>query len=347
MMDDHNDDEIDREMEDVEIGVSNEESFEIDPPSVSCCYRLRSELKWSYPFFSLDECNGTDLHVEKTFAPTPVILTAFLRLFFLALTIVPIATSIWNYPEENRWIWMGFLTHWTAVVTTAYFLAMLLCTVIRSTLKQPRKGEPASKFVRLTWALYSLAAPMNILVVLLYWTLDYEPGQTITFHTIMLHAGTAAAVLLDGNFVSRIPIRMKHMSLVFTVGLLFVVWTIANDYAGLGDGVWPGEDADQANADDHLYSVLSWTTNPKKATIISVVVLFVVIPLMFLLCWSFSMIGCCNCSGSRRHLYQEGEVDITAKSDTNKVDFDGNNAKSDTSKVDFDGDSVEVTAAVY
>ena len=149
---------------------------------------------------------------------------------------------------------------------------------------------------------------MNILVVLLYWTLDYEPGQTINFSTISLHAGTCLLVLIDGNVLATIPIRLKHIVLVESMAILLVIWTLINDLTGIGDGVWPGEDQNQNNADDALYSVLDWSDNPTKAAIISVIVIFVVIPVVFLLCWMLSVWSCClKCDGSRRQIYREDE----------------------------------------
>jgi len=291
-------------------GVEATNVVELSPPSVSCFYRLRQELKCSYAFFSLDELNGTVLDINNTFAPDPIVWTVLARIVLLGLAIGAMVYSIVKYPDENRWIWMGFLTHWTVVVTIAYFLVMLLfcnCNLFRSTyLEQPARGQPVSVLVRLAWFFYSLALPMNVLVVLLYWTLDYTPGQAVTFNTISLHAGTCFLVLIDGNIVSKIPIRFKHIVLVESAGLLLVVWTLINDLVGIGDGRWDGEDANQNNKDDALYSVLDWSDSPGKAAIISVVVLLVVVPLVFFLCWSLSLWSrWLKFDGSRRCICQE------------------------------------------
>ena len=308
-MDNYHDNDDEHVDDDYDVGM-HADKFDIDPPSIGCFYRFQQELKCSYGFFSLDELNGTVLDVKNTFAPGPKLWCVLVlgRILLAAAAIFAMVYSIVNYPAENRWIWMGFLTHWTVVVTIAYLAIILAVTLSPKALRQPANGRPPSVLVRLAWAFYSLALPMNVLVVLLYWTLDYQPGQTIHFSTISLHAGTCFLVLIDGNLLSKIPIRMKHILLVESTAVLLVIWTLINDLVGIGDGVWENEDADQNNADDKLYSVLNWSDDPAKAAIISVLVIFVVIPIIFVLCWMLSIWSrwLTKCDGSRRYIYQEG-----------------------------------------
>ena len=165
---------------------------------------------------------------------------------------------------------------------------------------------------------------MNILVVLLYWTLDYEPGQTITINTISLHAGTCLLVLIDGNLIAKIPIRLKHIVFVESMAVLLVIWTLINDLTGIGDGVWPGEDSDQNNADDALYSVLDWSDDPGRAAIISVIVIFAVIPIVFVVCWMLTLWSCClKCDGSRRQVYQEDDGGKADRNPTHQDEEEG------------------------
>jgi len=300
-------------------------NFDIDPPSIGCFYRFRKELSCSYGFFSLDELNGTVLDVKNTFAPGPKLWCVLVlgRLLLVAAAIFAMVYSIVNYPAENRPYWMGFLTHWTVVVTIAYLAIILAVTLSPKALAQPANGKPPTVLVRLAWAFYSLALPMNVLVVLLYWTLDYTPGQTINFSTISLHGATCFLVLIDGNLLSRIPIRMKHIALVEAVAVLLVIWTVLNDLVGIGDGKWDGEDADQNNADDKLYSVLNWSDDPGKAAVISVIVIFVVNPIIFVLCWMLSIWSrwLTKCDGSRRYIYQEGGGDKQVEDPHRNADY--------------------------
>ena len=96
-----------------------------------------------------------------------------------------------------------------------------------------------------------------------------------------------------------------------------------NDLVGIGDGKWDGEDADQNNADDKLYSVLNWSDNPGKAAIISVIVIFVVNPIIFVLCWMLSIWSrwLTTCDGSRRYIYQEGGGDKQVEDPHRNADY--------------------------
>ena len=209
---------------------------------------------------------------------------------------------------------MFFLTHWTLTITVLYFVLVtaLHVSAMRAEdggrfLRQPSEGRSVtSKLVRFTWATYAIAMPANIIVVLLYWTLDYEPGVSpVDFHNIFRHAISCALLLVDANVLSTVPLRAKQVVFPWLFAVVYVLWTIINSYAGIGDGEWPWEDKDQKNEDDALYSVIDWKHNPAKASVYAVVIVFVAFPLVYLFTWSFSVVGggrgkCC--SGSRRRV---------------------------------------------
>jgi len=294
-------------------------------PPPGCCSRLRSELRCSYPLFSLEEQGGRVLDVKGTFAPTLcnslwASLVVRLALFGLCLAgmIYSIAVA-WNPLDGNKVSWVFFLTHWTLTITVLYFVLMtaLHLSAIRSKdgedggrfLYQPSgpsEGQTVTgKLVRFTWALYAIAMPANIIVVLLYWTLDYEPGvSTIDFHNIFRHAISCALIFIDANVLSTIPLRAKQLIFPWMYSIVYVIWTIINSYAGIGDGEWPNEDEDQKNEDDALYSVIDWKHNPAKASVYAIAIVFVVFPLVYFFTWTFSVVGggCCKCSGSRRKI---------------------------------------------
>lgn len=227
-------------------------------------------------------------------------------------TIYSIAVA-WK-PLDGRTSWIFFLTHWTLLATDLYFVLVVILHQSamcggRATedaggrlLYQPGPGQPASSLVRCTWAVYALAMPANVIVVLLYWTLDYDPvDSTIDFHNIFRHALTCVFLLVDANFLSLIPLRMKQCIFPLSYGVVYVLWTVINSLLDIGDGVWPWEDEDQTNQDDALYSVLDWKHNPASATVYAVVIVGVVFPLVFLFSWTFSAIARgCRCDGSRR-----------------------------------------------
>lgn len=289
-----------------------------DNTAPGCCGRLRAELKCSYPLFSLDELNGRQLDVKATFAPTLCgsrWLSFVLRLTLCLFLLGGIIWSIVDWsPLDGRTSWIFLLTHWTLLATVLYFvLAVILhqsalCGGLATKdaggrfLYQPESGHPTSSLVRFTWAVYALAMPTNIIVVLLYWTLDYNVNSVMDFENMFKHALTCLLLLVDANFLSCIPLRMKQMIFPISFGVVYVIWTVINSLLDIGDGVWPWEDEDQTNQDDALYSVIDWKHNPASAAVYAVVIVGVVFPLVFLFSWTLSAMACCRCDGSRRRI---------------------------------------------
>lgn len=91
-------------------------------------------------------------------------------------------------------------------------------------------------------------------------------------------------VLIDGFVLSRIPIRMKQLIFIEVLAILFILWTVIHAYSGIGN---PYKD-DGSRDDDALYESLRWKTNTSGTAILSVLVVFVLSPLVFLLCRALS-----------------------------------------------------------
>ena len=316
----------------------NHKQEEDTAPPPGCCGRLRSELRCSYPLFSLEEQGGRALDVKGTFAPTLcnsmwASLAVRVALFGLCLAgmIYSIAVA-WN-PLDGKVSWVYFLTHWTLTITVLYFVLVTTLHISAMRTKDGEDGvrflyqpsgpsEVPSKLVRFTWAIYAIAMPANIIVVLLYWTLDYQPGvSSVDFHNIFRHAISCALIFIDANVLSTVPLRAKQVVFPWLYAVVYVIWTIINSYAGIGDGEWPDEDADQTNEDDALYSVIDWKHNPAKASVYAVVIVFVALPLVYLFTWTFSIVGGrCTCSGSRRKiLIAEEDVSTNANEEEGNV----------------------------
>eukprot|EP00567_Pseudictyota_dubia_P014040 CAMPEP_0197433350 /NCGR_PEP_ID=MMETSP1175-20131217/1253_1 /TAXON_ID=1003142 /ORGANISM="Triceratium dubium, Strain CCMP147" /LENGTH=314 /DNA_ID=CAMNT_0042961701 /DNA_START=193 /DNA_END=1137 /DNA_ORIENTATION=+ len=269
------------------------------PSRTNCCARLFHEAR--RPLFSCDEGADTALNVEASFAPQPIVKSFILRLIFFLYLISVMIQDILQTPKHNRFIYMGYLTRWSQVISIAYALCATIATMWRACLAQPNAGESPRFWVRLTWALYAIAAPLSVIVVLLFWTLDYTPDDDVTYRMVANHGLTCAFVLFDGNVVAMIPLRLKQIIFTELVAVAYVIWSVIHAFTGIGDGSWPEEDPEEE--DFALYDVLDWRENPGKATIVSLVVIIVVVPLIYLLCWSLSMWSkWCTFDGSRRRV---------------------------------------------
>eukprot|EP00591_Stephanopyxis_turris_P005740 CAMPEP_0195510970 /NCGR_PEP_ID=MMETSP0794_2-20130614/3450_1 /TAXON_ID=515487 /ORGANISM="Stephanopyxis turris, Strain CCMP 815" /LENGTH=314 /DNA_ID=CAMNT_0040638497 /DNA_START=113 /DNA_END=1057 /DNA_ORIENTATION=- len=289
------------------------------PERMSYCSRFFWE--WKQPFFGLKEVpSGECIKVSAAFVARNRAATIFFRLCFFAWALSILVYNLVTYPSQNRFIYMGYLTHWALVLTCATFLATLACTIWKSSLDQPLQGEPAHAFVRLTWFLISLTIPLQAMVVLLYWTLDYK-GQRVTYLNATRHGVLLVVLLFDGFVLGNIPIRIKQGLFSFIMAVLFSIWLTIHPHTGLGNGDWPNEsDTNDDTNDDVLYSVVNWKDNPTPTAIVLIIVTFVVAPLMFFFLWTFSLASkCLKFDGSSRTLHRYNEEEASVKGSASEL----------------------------
>ena len=234
-----------------------------------------------------------------------------------------LAVDLYWYPPHNLYIYMGYLTHWGHLLSICYLGASLACAVTLPARTEPSQEATATatkimpiatptRLVRATWALYSLAAPLEVAICLLYWSAVAAPGPSaFAYASVMEHGGVAALVLLDGNLVGRVPIRVKQMVFLMLVCFCYLVWSAIDAALGIGNGEWG-----PAYTDDALYPVLNWNSDRETAATVSAVAICLVAPGCFGACWCLSLLSrngkhrrcgwcCCaglSCDGSRRPL---------------------------------------------
>ena len=186
--------------------------------------------------------------------------------------------------QKHKSFFLAYLTHWILVIALGYIIVSTLCAVYLAH-RPPARSDGldgnAGAFVKCTWTLFAIAAPGQVMVTILFWTLEYDPDKTvITYLTLMTHGIVMVLIMIDGLVLSRIPLRMKQVVFSETVTFLFALWTVVHAFSGMGNPYADGEDA--TRDDDAIYNSIAWKDNPDGAAIVSVVVLFVVNPVIFL-----------------------------------------------------------------
>ena len=279
-----------------------------------CCGRLCTELSCGYPFFSLDEQDGTVLDIKSTFAPGKTSDLKWLGWTFLIVRLsmigwisgAGVAVAIIDAGPDAIY-WPMCFTNLTALLTLACFLfacALQLLALLGEAnmiLSQPSSSKgPDSKFVTFVWFLYSTSVPFNLIVVINYWLLVYGKTSTLTVDTITLHGISCALLMIDGVLIAGIPIRAKHVVFSFTWGCLLVLWSIIHSLSDIGDGGLGAEDEHHFNEDDQLYIVLDWKHDPTSAFITAFLSLFVLLPFCFVISYIFALLN--------RHTVSEPKV---------------------------------------
>ena len=168
-----------------------------------------------------------------------------------------------------------------------------------------------------TWGLYSLAAPLELSICLLYWTAVAGTGPSaFSYVSVCEHGGIAGAVLLDG-VARRIPVRVPQVVFLLGVCGAYLAWTVVDAVLDIGNGEWgPAYD------DDALYPILNWNSDRETAMTASAVAICLVAPGSFAACWLLGLVawrkqttnngddgdetnvakkkngsGCCGCGG--------------------------------------------------
>jgi hypothetical protein len=292
---------------------SDETSF------TSCWNRFKWELRLSYPLFSIKEPNGRVIDLQESFAPRkPCHSTPILRLLFLLISIQVLCDDIYTYPRHNLWIYLGYLTHWGHVLTIFYFFSSFVCSLLPHSFFHPSDTIPA--FLKWTWGLYALVAPLEFAITILYWGSGI--AGHVTYSSVMEHGVLGALVWIDGLLIGIVPVRAKQVWFLISVATLYLLWTIVDALLNIGNGEWG-----PAYNDDALYPVLNWNKQTRAAAILSAIVELIVAPAIFYLCWMASLASCkqenidvdkeanrccCHagvggtrlvCDGSRRPLY--------------------------------------------
>ncbi|KAL7528089.1 hypothetical protein ACHAXR_002262 [Thalassiosira sp. AJA248-18] len=250
----------------------------------NCCTAIGAEIKG--PMFDLtvlDNDKTQCIDIERTFSPRPRVLYIGAKVFIMAWIIAVLVSSITN--KEHPDFWMAYLTHWGFLFTVAYSVMSVICAIVFAVRAPDKSGvlEGGVGFmVKTTWALFAIALPVEIMITILFWVLEFD-GE-VKYISVMVHGGGMALIVIDGFLLSRIPLRMKQFLLFQTFTILYLIWNVVHAYSGIGNPYNDGESQD----DDAIYASLAWKNNTMGAAILSAGIVCVANPVLFLLCWAFA-----------------------------------------------------------
>lgn len=160
-------------------------------------------------------------------------------------------------------------------MTCAYFVSSLWSALV---LRKLGENNVSMTLVKITWALYAIAFPIEVAIIPFYWALVFTGG--ITYDEIMLHGVGALLIFFDAIVINRIPLRMKQFVFYEAFSLLYTLWTLVFTHSDLTN---PYQEAGEMD-DDAIYTSMRWKTNTTQVIVFVVILLLVVNPVVFLLC---------------------------------------------------------------
>ena len=270
----------------------------------NCCAAVRGEFKG--PMFDLLEQSASaptredeagvnvvdttsrSLDIVKTFSPHPRVPYIGVKIIFIEawiVSVMPMSITSYTYPS----FWLAYGTNWGLVVTTAYIILSSLSAVylvINPPANPDELKGGVGVLIKSTWALFAIALPAEIVITILFWTLEFDADDGVAYLSLMVHGIAMILIMIDGFVLSRIPLRMKQFILFELFTALYFLWNVIHAYSGIGnpyaDGDTPTED------DDAIYGSIAWKNNTTAAVILVLGVLFAANPIIFMVCRTLS-----------------------------------------------------------
>lgn len=242
-----------------------------------CCKVLVDE--WRLGMWTTTDVNGKTIDLERTFRPRPHLFTG-VKLGFLVWSIQVMIANLIETPEPKVF-WLAYLTHWGLLLTVLYQTLSFLRAIL------PVSQEPVKFLTRFAWGTFTTAANVEVIITLLYWTLDYKGGP-VSYLNIMRHGIFMLEIWIDGFIINRIPIRLKQVLWVYILSAAYLTWTGIQAASGIGN---PNRnDSNPATDDDAIYGVMNWTKRPAAAAVVTILILVIGIPILILATWYVSTI---------------------------------------------------------
>mmetsp|Transcript_28219 Transcript_28219/g.65331 ORF Transcript_28219/g.65331 Transcript_28219/m.65331 type:complete len:315 (+) Transcript_28219:57-1001(+) len=269
-------------MTDLETPSIVHNNVEDDVETTKCCGSCVLEVRAS--MFELRDPNGgKTIDVIRMFRPD-VLWKKLLKFVCSAWGVEILLQNLIEY-KSPRAFWPAFLSHWAVAAGVLYLFLSAVCALLPLNHGTQQKKTQVTPFlIKATWLAFSIGAVAEFAATVLFWALDYTPGQNVSYFTFTHHGVVLVLILLDGLVINGIVLRLRQMigSVVFI--LSYLVWTIVHALAGIGN---PFRNSG-VDDDDAIYPVFSWNHKFVNTLIIALGIVFVLVPCLFLLLWTIS-----------------------------------------------------------
>jgi len=232
----------------------------------SCCDLREVGLAYSQPWQKLFSTNACC-------SPVPFFVWRF-ALFSTMMAVTVWCFLDWSSPKKY---WWTKLTHWGLLVELAYFFFVMISSY--GAMKYDGFEVRTPWYVSVAACLQVIMLPVSLLIVALYWGLVWD-GSTTDVLTVVTHGVNFVLMLVD-LFASRQPLRLIQVMWPVIFGFIYVLFSYVYYVSGgtFEDGVSP-----------YIYSALNWKEHPMNALGMGSAIVFLAIPLIFLVLWGIKKI---------------------------------------------------------
>lgn len=224
---------------------------------------------------------------DVLYKPESVLMFRF-GLFVMWLTIC--IWSVVSIPQQSDFdpnpvgSWFTKLTHWSLIFELTYLLLAVIVTALAIYSKWANGlGDDTPWVARICWAMQSSNIVISFFVFALFWCLDWPFSKAFP-HIYAISPfthGINFLISLADLLCTGLPLYMNQLWVPLSFAFTYLVFSLIFE---LGGGMSSGN--------SYVYSVLDWDEVPWVASTVTVVVLFLLLPISF---WTFVILKRQNC----------------------------------------------------
>lgn len=199
----------------------------------------------------------------------------------LAIFFAWVACCCWSFAAMHKYLgkWFTYLTHWSALLEVFYFGFAAYATFratrgggVEEEAREVKAGGALSTpwFVRVTWVLFGMVPTVSLTILLLFWTLVYNPAKKLEALSVVMHGFNYLLVLLD-FLVFHQPFYLTHIFIPVLLGVAYAVFSLLYF---LGGGLDP-------TGQPFIYAVLDWR-KAASTVVMLLIIIFILLPILYL-----------------------------------------------------------------
>ncbi|XP_071084143.1 protein rolling stone-like [Haliotis cracherodii] len=188
----------------------------------------------------------------------------------------------WTRTEEDSIKWFIYLTNWMFFLLTFStlidFVAVGYCHLVRKDIISGSiKRMPL--FLKVTWVSQNVSNACSVLVTIMFWTLIYSPGKSVSDVDFITHTGNTTYVIIN-LCIAASPVRFLHFFQPLIVAVTFTIFSAVYQAAGGTNGL--GASA--------IYPGLDWSADPGGTAFVYCVISFIGVPAVQFLIMLIAMV---------------------------------------------------------
>lgn len=222
--------------------------------------------------FDLDK--GGDLRIGKSPFLSLDRFVATRSILLLIWTGVSCYSLIDASLRDDIDFWIVYMTHWSLIFQFIFHSYALFLSV-----KVYGGFAPHTNTLKLYGFIKAVTALFALTVFLLYWILVYR--GTLEAISVLTHGLNFFLLLVDIVLDAEV-IHFVHIWAPIAFGAVYLAFSAI--YVELG--------GTNGEGDNYIYKVLDWENDGGGAAIVSVVMLFIGLPLFQLFLWSVTVFSC-------------------------------------------------------